>query len=89
MTTKRFHVDNLLKETLKKEDRVKLPEDPQFFENMHTNIMAAIVNTEFETHDQSTMKSRPTTWSQPWVFLEPGRPTTALEEGTVKLKSKA
>lgn len=69
MTTKRFHVDNLLKETLKKEDRVKIPEDREFYENMQKNIMAAIAQTELEANDGA---DKTTKWSKPWVFLEPG-----------------
>lgn len=83
MTTKRFHVDNLLKETLKKEDRVKLPEDREFYENMQKNIMAAIVQTELEIPEGV---DKTTKWSKPWVFLEPGT-RTALEEGAVKLQA--
>ncbi len=80
MKGKRFYVDTLLKETLKKEDKVHLPSDPMFYENMQTNIMAAIQHTEIETQgsDQNIK------WSKPWVFLEPG---INLEEGSIKLHS--
>lgn len=81
MTSKRFYVDTLLKETLKKEDRVKLPEDQEFYVKMENNIMTAITQVELETNDGEKQLSK---WSKPWVFLEPSR---SLEEGAVKLQS--
>lgn len=80
MKGKRFYVDTLLKETLKKEDRVRIPTDAEFYEKMQSNIMAAIQQTEIEVQggDQNPK------WSKPWVFLEPG---INLEEGSIKLHS--
>ena len=74
MTHKRFHTDILLKETLKKEDRIKIPTEENFYIKMQSNIMAAIVNSEVMKIDK---------WSKSWVFLEP---TLDLNEGAVKLQ---
>lgn len=74
---KRFHTDILLKETLKKEDRIKIPVDEKFYQKMQNNIMAAIENSEMKETDK---------WSKPWVFLEP---VIDLNEGSVKLRSES
>lgn len=74
MTQKRFHTDILLKETLKKEDRIKIPNEDQFYLKMQSNIMMAIENSQIKKIDK---------WSKPWVLLEP---TLDLNEGAVKLQ---
>ncbi len=73
MTQKRLYVDVLLKQTLKKEDRVVLPDTEDFYINMHNKIMHAVHQTEIKQYDK---------WSKPWVFLEPN---IDLKEGAVKL----
>ncbi len=74
MTHKRFHTDILLKETLKKEDRIKIPTDESFYMSLQSSIMTAIENSEVKKIDK---------WQKPWVFLEP---TLDLNEGAVKLQ---
>lgn len=80
MSGKRFYVDTLLKETLKKADRVRLPTETEFYEKMQNNIMMAIHQTEIGVRggDQNIK------WSKSWVFLEPD---VSLEEGSIKLHS--
>ncbi len=75
MTQKRFHADMLLKQTLKKEDRVRIPADESFYQNMNNNIMMAIENLEVTPENK---------WEKPWVFLEP---SIELNEGAGNLRS--
>mgnify|MGYP001290209089 CR=1 FL=1 len=75
MTQKRFYADMLLKQTLKKEDRVRIPTDEAFFETMNNKIMMAIANTEVTPENK---------WEKPWVFLEP---SIELNEGAGNLRS--
>ncbi len=76
MTQKRFHADMLLKQTLKKEDRVRIPADEAFYQNMNNNIMMAIENLEVTPENK---------WEKPWVFLEP---SIELNEGEGNLRSR-
>lgn len=76
MTQKRFHADMLLKQTLKKEDRVRIPTDEAFYQNMNNNIMMAIENLEVTPENK---------WEKPWVFLEP---SIELNEGEGNLRSR-
>jgi hypothetical protein len=75
MTQKRFYADMLLKQTLKKEDRVRIPTDEAFFEAMNNKIMMAIENSEVTPENK---------WEKPWVFLEP---SIELNEGAGNLRS--
>lgn len=76
MTQKRFYADMLLKQTLKKEDRVRIPTDEAFYETMNNNIMMAISNSEVAPENK---------WEKPWVFLEP---SIELNEGAGNLRSR-
>ena len=75
MTQKRFYADMLLKQTLKKEDRVRIPTDDAFYETMNNKIMMAIENSEVSPENK---------WEKPWVFLEPN---IELNEGAGNLRS--
>lgn len=75
MTQKRFYADILLKQTLKKEDRIRIPEDESFYENMNNKIMMAIESSEVSPSNK---------WEKPWVFLEPN---IELNEGAGNLRS--
>lgn len=75
MTQKRFYADMLLKQTLKKEDRVRIPTDEAFYETMNNKIMMAIENSEVSPENK---------WEKPWVFLEP---SIELNEGAGNLRS--
>ena len=73
MAQKRLFVDALIKQTLKKEDQVILPDVEDFYIHMHNKIMNSVSQTDIKTFDK---------WSKPWVFLEQG---VDLKEGSVKL----
>jgi hypothetical protein len=75
MTQKRFYADMLLKQTLKKEDRVTIPTDEKFYEAMNNRIMMAIETSEVSPENK---------WEKPWVFLEP---SIELNEGAGNLRS--
>lgn len=70
--TKKIHPDVFLKQKMKKEDNLSVPENVDFYEKMHNKIMNAIENTEVKKLSE---------WSKTWVFLEPG-------QGDIKTKSK-
>ena len=76
MTQKRFYADVLLKQTLKKEDRVRIPTDESFYEALNSKIMMAIESSEVAPGNK---------WEKPWVFLEPG---IELNEGVGNLRSR-
>lgn len=73
MAQKRLYVDALIKQTLKKQDQVVLPDHEDFYHHMHNKIMNLVSQTEVKTFDK---------WSKPWVFLEQ---SVDLKEGAVKL----
>ena len=75
MTQKRFYADMLLKQTLKKEDRVQIPTDEKFYEAMTNKIMMSIETAEVTPENK---------WEKPWVFLEPN---IELNEGAGNLRS--
>ncbi len=75
MTQKRFYADILFKQTLKKEDRIVIPEEEEFYEKMNKKIMKAIENTEVAPGNK---------WEKPWVFLER---QIELNEGVGNLRS--
>lgn len=75
MTQKRFNADMLLKQTLKKEDRIRIPDDEKFYEALNNKIMMAIETSEVKATEK---------WEKPWVFLEP---SIELNEGAVSLRS--
>jgi hypothetical protein len=75
MTQKRFYADMLLKQTLKKEDRVRIPTDENFYESMNNKIMMAIANSDVMPQNK---------WEKPWVFLEP---RIELNEGAGNLRT--
>lgn len=79
MTQKRFYADMLLKQTLKKEDRIRIPDDEKFYETLNNKIMMAIETSQVKTPLQSEK------WEKPWVFLEP---SIELNEGAVSLRSE-
>ena len=75
MNQKRFYADVLLKQTLKKEDRIVIPTDEKFYETMNNNIMMAIATSEVTPENK---------WEKPWVLLEP---SIELNEGAGNLRS--
>ena len=51
----------MLVNKLKAEDAVELPMDEQFFDNLHSKIMASVAKTEIKPVKK---------WEKTWVFLE-------------------
>lgn len=54
----------LFKQLLIKEDKLKVPEDAEFYNNLHERIMSGVEKAEIRKNSK---------WSQTWVFLEPGQ----------------
>ncbi len=69
--------DLFLKETLKKEDQVKIPQDQAIHDEIHNHIMNAVEKLQIKKLNK---------WAQPFVFLEPND-ISLMGEDVVKLEA--
>lgn len=65
-----------LEKKLRQEDRVELPMDEKFYEQLHSQIMASIEKTEVKPLSR---------WAKTWVFLETkAKPHRAIARKAIK-----